>query len=121
MARADKKKLPIGMIGNGSGNATMQALGIKDVNDGLDYIVAATCIKNDLYKVLIDHEKDEGIPEGRAGYNQRRYAIVSVLNCDFPTLMAEAIPFKKYFRNIAYALAFIKIQCCGDGLKDYQY
>ena len=69
MARVDGKKLPIGMIGNGSGNCTMKALGIKDVNDGLDYIVAATCIKNDVYKVLIDHEKDEGIPEGKAGYD----------------------------------------------------
>jgi len=82
LARKDNKQLPIGLIGNGSGKGTSQALGIDDVNDALDYIVAASCIKADIYKVLVDHEEDVGIPAGKEGLENRRYSIVCTVNGD---------------------------------------
>ena len=62
LARPDKRRLPIGLIGNGSGDLSSLALGITDVNTALDYIVSASAIKADIYKVLVDHEEDINIP-----------------------------------------------------------
>jgi diacylglycerol kinase family enzyme len=68
MARKDGKRLPVGVVGNGSGNAIMLMLGIGDVEVALDYIVAGCCIKADIYKVLIDKDEDTGIPVGLEGH-----------------------------------------------------
>ncbi len=39
LARKDKKKIPFGMIPNGSGNDTCSSMGIFTLDHALDYIV----------------------------------------------------------------------------------
>lgn len=48
LARPDKKRLPIGLIPNGSGNSLCYSIGIQNVDDALDYIVAGTAAKFDI-------------------------------------------------------------------------
>lgn len=62
LARADKLKLPIGIIPNGFNNATCRSMGIMNLEIALDFIVNAEVIPVDLIRVLIDHETPEEIP-----------------------------------------------------------
>lgn len=59
LARKDGKKIPFGMIPNGSGNDTCSAMGIFTLDHALAYIVNGMVTSIDTIKVLIDHEKDE--------------------------------------------------------------
>ena len=61
MRRADKKRLPIGLIPNGSGDDICGQIGLEsgDFEMGLEYIVKGDTIKIDVTKVLIDHEEEE--------------------------------------------------------------
>ena len=47
--------------------------------------------------------------------------LIAIMNCDLPMLMREAIPLKKWFRNGAYDLAFIKLHFCQGAMKEYTY
>jgi len=114
MARKDGKRLPVGMIGNGSGNVTMISLGITDVDVALDYIVAATCIKADIYKCLMDKEEDEGIPQGLEGHDQRRYSLIITFLGDVTKLFDLAIPLKPEHGHKAYELVFVEMLMAGD-------
>jgi diacylglycerol kinase family enzyme len=62
LARADKLKLPIGLIPNGFNNATCRSMGIVNLENALDLIVNAEVIPVDSIRVLIDHETPEEIP-----------------------------------------------------------
>ena len=61
--RADKVRIPVGFIPNGSGNDTLRALGVTDIAKALDYIVKGEIIKFDLVKVLMDYEHEDDIPK----------------------------------------------------------
>lgn len=122
LARKDGKRLPVGMVGNGSGNVTMKSLGIKDIEDALDYIVAATCIKADIYKCLFDKEEDVGIPEGREGYEQRRYSLIITMLGDVTTMVKMAIPIKPFFAaGKAYKLTFLRMWLTGGYFVPYKF
>lgn len=56
LARPDKKKLPVAMLPNGSGNDTCTAIGIKNLDDALNYIINAEVIPLDTVRCLIDYE-----------------------------------------------------------------
>jgi len=62
LARTDMKKLPIAMLPNGSGNDTCSAIGIKSLDQGLDYIASAEVIALDTVRCLIDYDNFEDIP-----------------------------------------------------------
>ncbi len=55
--RADKKKIPVAFIPNGTGNDTLRGLNVFDINQALDYIVKGDLIKIDLTRILLDHEE----------------------------------------------------------------
>lgn len=75
MSRSDKKKLPIALIPTGKANDLAGALSINDVDRGLDYIIKGQNIRIDLMKILIDHEKEEDIPQAELK-NCLRYALM---------------------------------------------
>ena len=59
LARPDKKKIPIGLIPNGSGNDTCSAIGVMNLEDALNYIVSAEVLAIDTVRCLIDHDEFE--------------------------------------------------------------
>lgn len=61
--RADKKKIPMAFIPNGSGNDFCASLNISSIQKALDYIIKGDSIKIDVGKILIDYETEEEIPE----------------------------------------------------------
>ena len=73
MARPDGKRLPIGLIPNGSGNDIAHSLGVDDLETALNAIVKAQVIKSDAYRVMTDKRHEE-VPIGEEGFEFRRYA-----------------------------------------------
>lgn len=60
--RNDKRRLPVAFVPNGSGNDTLRALNVFDINKALDYIVKGDLIKMDITKVLLDYENEDQVP-----------------------------------------------------------
>ncbi len=52
--RADKRRLPVGFIPNGSGNDTLRSLWVTDAAKALDYIIKGDLLKVDVTRVLLD-------------------------------------------------------------------
>ena len=69
LMRKDGLTVPLGIVPNGSGNALCYLLGIEDVDEAMDTVVAATACKLDATRVLADAERDEDIVPGVAGYS----------------------------------------------------
>ena len=59
LMRSDKKKLPIALVPNGSGNDLVGCFGIRDVDQALNWILKADTIKMDINKVLLDCEHED--------------------------------------------------------------
>ena len=61
MRRQDKKKIPVGLIPNGSGDDACGCLGlqINDTLNGLNFILKGDIIKVDIIKMLIDYNSEE--------------------------------------------------------------
>ena len=64
LARADKKRIPLAFLPNGSGDDFCSAVGIMSMDHGLDYICKGETIKVDTIQCLLDHESEETLPEG---------------------------------------------------------
>mmetsp|Transcript_35938 Transcript_35938/g.55213 ORF Transcript_35938/g.55213 Transcript_35938/m.55213 type:complete len:184 (-) Transcript_35938:631-1182(-) len=58
MAREDKRKVPICLIPNGSGNDNCRGLSLFDSDTALKYLLKGHIIKTDLVKVLLDYETE---------------------------------------------------------------
>jgi diacylglycerol kinase family enzyme len=74
--RSDKKRVPIAIIPNGSGNDMAFALKITDVDIALNYIIKGHSIKVDTLKINLDYENDEDIPEDKVKISHSRYAML---------------------------------------------
>ena len=94
LARSDGKRLPLGLIPNGSGNTVCFSLGIYTADDALDYIEAGFAGEFDIYRVWRDDE-------------EYRYALMSTFLGYPPEWARTAIPFKPYLRDKAYLLAIV--------------
>jgi diacylglycerol kinase family enzyme len=110
--RTDGKRVPIGLVPNGSGNDVPKTLGFSYVEGALDAIVNRTVIQADLYKVLADHENLEDIPKG-SGLEFCRYALDAVAIGTDSLVIKSANAFKPYFGNQAYTIAGYKLKCLG--------
>jgi hypothetical protein len=64
LAREDKRKIPVALVPNGSGNDLCSALGIMTLEDALENICKRTVISIDTTRVLMDHDSEETLPEG---------------------------------------------------------
>lgn len=66
LSRKDKKKLPIGLVPNGYSNDLCASLGIKSLDQALDFILKRESIPIDAVRVLIDVESEESLPSDSA-------------------------------------------------------
>ena len=57
--RKDKKKLPIALLPNGSGNDFAYGFCLDNYKQGLDYIRVGHVIKVDVLKIVLDYENEE--------------------------------------------------------------
>ena len=113
LARSDGLTVPLGIVPNGSGNTVGYLLGIENVDEAIDTVIAATACKLDTTRVLADVEKNEDIPIGKAGYEKRRYALCGLFGGWMPEMVQSAIPLKPYFGSAAYSFYYIKLLIFG--------
>jgi diacylglycerol kinase (ATP) len=101
LRREDKKRLPIGVIPNGSGNDLCHSLKHDSVKKALEYLVKGDLINLDIAKVLIDADSESEIPhevkEARIKYmaSSTVFSVASKINM-------TAQKFKKVFGGTAY-------------------
>lgn len=112
LARPDKLKLPIAMLPNGSGNDTCSSIGVKTLDDALNYIVNAEVIALDTVKCLIDYDHENMIPEHKILTNYRHMLINATLAV--PAKIAnEAQKYKKCCGKNCYAVATLQEAALG--------
>jgi diacylglycerol kinase family enzyme len=65
MRRQDKKRIPVGLIPNGSGDDACGCLSLQvnDTLNSLNYILKGDIIKVDIVKILIDYNSEEELLE----------------------------------------------------------
>ena len=74
--RTDKKRLPVGVIPNGSGNGLAEAISIQTIDEALDYILKGDSIKIDVTKVLLDHKEEEELAGHPDKFSKFRYQVL---------------------------------------------
>lgn len=105
MARLDKKKIPIAVIPNGSGDDFASALGIMTPDHALDYICKKEIIKVDSVRILLDHESEDTLPEGIERLNFCRYMMINS-GASMPSLVAfKAKAWKACCGKTSYTIA----------------
>ena len=63
LTRPDKRKVPVIIIPNGSGNDFAGCLGLKSVEMAIDWLIKGDVISIDVNKVLFDADNEDEIPE----------------------------------------------------------
>jgi diacylglycerol kinase family enzyme len=114
LARPDGKKIPIGMVPNGSGNDTPHSIGVESLDHALDYLVNREVVSIDTIRCLIDVESEQEIGEGD---DQRlkhcRHMLING-SLSLPALVAnEACKFKACCGKMCYTLATLEQSILG--------
>ena len=94
LARGDKRKIPIAIIPNGSGNDLCSSIGIFTLDHALDFIVKGECIALDTVRCLFDHETEDTVPEGEDRVKFLRHADVNCGMSISGKVNRTAIPYK---------------------------
>jgi len=109
LEREDGKKLPIGVIPNGSGNGIASGVGIRDTDMALEAIRNRQALKGDLFRVISDTENNDEIPLGGQSFKTRRvYSALCLYFGGLTKMMAEATPLKPYLGSYAYDVMLLK-------------
>jgi len=87
LMRKDGKKLPIGLIPNGSGNDLCNSFHLKTLEDALDAICNKSILSIDSVRVLVDREDEEGLPDGIERMSHMRHMVNNTL-LSFPAKVA---------------------------------
>jgi diacylglycerol kinase family enzyme len=61
LLRSDKKRLPIGILPNGTGNDFLRNLETFTLEKALNNLVKGDLMSVDIYKVFIDHENENDV------------------------------------------------------------
>lgn len=105
LAREDKKKIPLAILPNGSGDDFCSSLGILSMDHALDYICKGETIKVDTARVLLDHDSEDSLPQGLERLNFCRHMIINS-GCAMPPLIAfKAKYWKTCCGKTSYAIA----------------
>lgn len=76
LRRTDKKKLPILLVPNGTGNDLCGSILVDEIKTSLDDLVKGDVMKIDVIKILLDYEDEKDIPPEEQ-INKYRYSIIN--------------------------------------------
>ena len=114
LAREDKRKIPVALIPNGSGNDLCRSVGIWSLDHALDYICKGECIPLDSIRVLLDHESEDSLPEGEDRINFCRHFDVNCGISITAKIAHGAIPWKGCCGKRSYEVATLVQKCKGN-------
>ena len=109
--RADKVKIPVALIPNGSGNDLCSAVGIKNLDIALNYIIKGECIEIDTIRVLLDHDDETTLPDGNDRLNYCRHMMINSAVAMPAKIANTAIPLKNCCGTKSYELATLWEAC----------
>ena len=122
--RDDGKKIPLGLLPNGSGNDMCRAIELKTMEQGLNYLIKGDLIKSDVFEALLDHENVEEV-KAKARQNPSFNAMSNLRYCVINTSLLlvgltakNAVPMKPYIGKTAYTVSCIN-ELCKMVLGDY--
>ena len=106
LQREDGLKLPISLIPNGSGNDLVGCLGVKNVEQALDWLIKADVVKMDVNKILLDVEHESEIPASEPSEAKFRYSVINAAVGYIAKCVHKAIAHKPYMgRNCYFSAA----------------
>ena len=121
LARSDKKKLPVALIPNGSGNDTCRSLGFNTLDDALNNIVNAEVVKCDTIRTLLDYATEEEVPKDQE--SQLNHCRHMVINAGFAcpaNITREAQKYKRCCGTNCYNVATLQEAILGR-MKNFTY
>jgi diacylglycerol kinase family enzyme len=121
LARDDKRKIPIALLPNGSGNDLCSSIGIWSLDHALDYICKGECTALDTIRVLLDHESEDSLPEGEERSSLCRHFDINAGVAIVGKIVDGAIPWKGCCGKKSYDIATIVQKCKGNFVyEDYE-
>ena len=112
LMREDGKRLPIGVLPNGSGDDFVGNLGIgvSDLDTACNFLIKGQTIKIDAVKVLLDYETEQELREAAARdpsikvNDHLRYSVTNSSLCLSANCARNAIYMKPYLGRHAYTI-----------------
>ena len=115
LAREDKRKIPIALIPNGSGDDLCSSVGIWSIDHALDYICKGECTPLDSIRFLMDHESEDTLPEESEERSQLcRHMDVNAGVAIIGKITHGAIPFKNCCGKTSYKISTLSQYCKGN-------
>jgi diacylglycerol kinase family enzyme len=110
MFRADKMKLPIALVPNGSGNDTCKSIGLNSIDQALEYIKKGDTLKVDLNRVYIDGDTFEEIENQTDDqkYQRIRYSLINSSVGFIAKVVHSAISAKSWAGSGSYFVGGVK-------------
>lgn len=108
LARDDQKRIPFAVIPNGSGNDFCTSIGIKNLDDALDYIVNAEVIRLDTIKCLLDFDDESEIVTEEDKLLKFRHMLINGSLAMPAKIANEAIKYKKCCGKACYTVATLQ-------------
>lgn len=114
MFRSDKKKVPIALVPNGSGNDTCISVGLHSIDQAIEYIKKGDLLKCDLNRAYIDADTFEEIENHSAISDDQKYSRIrySLINSGIgftAKVCRAASAVKSWAGSGSYAVAAVKL------------
>ena len=108
LARPDGKKIPIAIVPNGSGDDFGSTIGIRSVDQSLDYIVKGHYMACDTVRVLVDHESEDTLPEDDGSKIMQWRHMINNTSLSLPAnVVVEAEKYKGCCGKACYSVATV--------------
>ena len=107
LSRSDKKKIPIALMPNGTGNDLCGSFCLDTIDQALGYFLKGDVVKMDVIKVHIDHENESTIPP-ESIHNHMRYSIINSSISVPAKISHTAASYKRIAGGSAYTVAALR-------------